>query len=321
MTEKTAFAGIDIGATNIKFGLVDGTGEVLFKQRRPTMVEKGVEPLMHLVTNIGESLLYNAAEEGYDVRHLGIGTPGAVDVSSGKVTGNCPNIPGWEGMEIGRILRERLNLPIYVDNDANTMALAEARFGAAAGHKSVVCVTLGTGVGGGVIIDGKIWRGSNGAAGELGHLSIDFEGPECQCGSSGCIEAYCSSRAMIERTRQQLAGGLTPVFKDVLEDDLENLTIRKLFVAARKGDEVAQATIADTARYLGIGLAGIVNLFNPESVVIGGGIADGGFSFIEAVKAEIKKRAFGAAVVNLRVTSATLGNDAGFIGASILGEN
>jgi glucokinase len=315
-----ANAGIDIGGTNIKFGLVDTSGKVLYREQRPTMVEKGADPLMHLITNISESLLYHAAEEEYEVRWLGVGSPGAVDSKVGKVIGPCPNIAGWQGMEIGPILRERLNLPVFVDNDANAMALAEYRFGAAIGYKSVVCVTVGTGVGGGIILDGRLWRGADGSAGEIGQMSINFNGPQCTGDNVGCVEGYCRSHAIISRAKAKLQKELTPVFKNLLDGDLENLSIKKLFAAARKGDEIARDVIAETATYLGIGLAGVVNLLNPEIVVIGGGIADGGDYFVETVASEIKRRAFDSAVKNLRVARATLGNDAGFIGAGILGD-
>jgi len=321
MSENLVYAGIDVGGTNIKFGLVSTDGKILYREQRPTMVDKGPEPLMHLVTNISEILLFYAAEEEYDVRWLGVGTPGAVDNREGKVIGCSPNIKGWEGMEIGRILHERLNLPIYVDNDVNAMALAETRFGAAVGYKSVICITVGTGVGGGVILDGKLWRGANFAAGELGHISIDMNGAQCRCGNKGCVEAYCSSSAIISRVTNKLNNGLTPVFKEVLDGSLDNLNIKKLFAAAKKEDEIAIEVLSETAEYLGRGLAGVVNLFNPEIVVIGGGVADGGTNFIDKVAEVIKKYAFEPATSNLRVTRATLGNDAGFIGAAILGDS
>ncbi len=321
MSENLVYAGIDIGGTNIKYGLVDAKGKVLFKESRPTMVEKGAEPLMHLVTNISERLLYYAADEELEVKWLGVGTPGAVDNRIGKVISLSPNIEGWQWMEIGRILKERLNLPVIVDNDVNSMALAESRFGAGVGYRSVLCVAVGTGVGGGLIIDGKIWRGANFTAGEIGHMTINYAGPQCRCGSRGCIEVYCSSEAIIGRTKAKLSNGLTEIFQDVLEGPLDGLTIKKLFAAAKRGDTVAVEVINETAVYLGAGLAGAVNLLNPEIVVIGGGIADGGGGFLEAVSAEIRKRAFSTAVENLRVARASLGNDAGFIGASILGDS
>lgn len=320
MSDNSVYAGIDIGGTNIKYGLFDSTGKILYKEQRPTLAEKGSTPLMHLVGNIGERLLYHAAEEDYPVRWLGVGTPGAVDCRTGKVIGPCPNIDGWQGMEIGKILKERLNTPVWVDNDVNTVAVAEARFGAAVGAKSVVCVTVGTGVGGAVIFDGKLWRGATWSAGELGHMTINFDAPIAHAGIPGTIEAYCSSQAILARVNVQLQKRLSPIFEELLGDDLEKLAIKKVFVAAKKGDEIAKDILNETAMYLGIGLAGIVNLLNPEMVVIGGGIAEGGAGFLEAVSAEIKRRAFESATVNLSVVKAALGNDAGFIGAGLLGE-
>ncbi len=320
MAEEIVYAGIDIGGTNIKYGLVDSRGKVLFKEQRPTMVEKGAEPLMHLVTNIAERLLYHAAEEDHPVKWLGVGTPGAVDSRTGKVISLSPNIEGWQGMEIGRILRDRLNLAVYVDNDVNSMALAESRFGAAVGYKSVFCTAVGTGVGGAIVLDGTLWRGANFTAGEIGHVSINANGPQCRCGNRGCLETYCSSAAMLSAVKNRLSNGLTPAFEDVLEGSIENLTVKKLFAAAKKSDEIALDVINETAQYLGTALAGVVNLLNPEIVVVGGGVADGGAGFLETVTAEIRKRAFSTAVDNLRVARASLGNDAGFIGAGILGE-
>ncbi len=320
MSADEVYAGIDIGGTNIKFGLFDSAGKILYREQRPTLVEKGPTPLIHLVGNIGERLLYHAAEEDYTVRWLGVGTPGAVDWKTGQVIGPCPNIAGWQGMEIGRILKERLNTAVWVDNDANAVALAEMRFGAAVGAKSVVCVTVGTGIGGAVIIDGKLWRGATHSAGELGHMSINFDAPVSHAGIPGSIEAYCSSQSILERIKGKLRRELSPIFQELLEGDLEKLVIKKVFMAAKKGDEIARDVLNETAKYLGIGLAGVVNLLNPEVVVIGGGIAEGGAGFIEAVSAEVKKYAFDCAVEKLRVVKAALGNDAGFIGAGLLGE-
>lgn len=321
MAHDTAYAGIDIGGTNIKFGLVDLKGRVIFKEQRPTLVEKGAEPLMHLVTNIAERLLYHAAEDDFEVKWLGVGTPGAVDGRTGKVISISPNIDGWQGMEIGRILHERLNMPVYVDNDVNAMALAESRFGAGVGYKSVVCVAVGTGVGGGIVLDGKLWRGSNYTAGEIGHMTINLNGPQCRCGSKGCLETYCSSGAMMNLVKSKLGNVLTPAFEEVLDGSIDNLTIKKLFAAAKKDDEIALSVISETGQLLGLALAGVVNLLNPEIVIIGGGVADGGAGYVDHVSAEIRKRAFSSATEKLRIARATLGNDAGFIGAGILGDS
>jgi glucokinase len=320
MTTQPVFAGIDIGGTTIKFGLVNAEGKVLYREQRPTMAEKGPKPLMHLVTNIGERLLYFAAEEDLEVKHVGVGTPGAVNFKTGKVVGPSPNIEGWQGTEIGVILEDRLNTPVFVDNDVNAMALAEARFGAAHGASSVICVTVGTGVGGALLFNGKLWRGSNWSAGEIGHMSINFDAAFTHGGMPGSIEGYCSSQAILGRLRTTLERKMTPVFEEILEGSVDNLTIRKMFSAINKGDELAQRVLYETADYLGIGLAGVVNLVNPEVIVLGGGISDGGGGFLERTTQKIRELAFDSAVEKLRVVKASLGNDAGFIGASLLGE-
>lgn len=320
MTDKKTFAGIDIGGTNIKFGLFDEDGKILHKESRATMATKGAQPLMYLVTNIAERLLFHAAEEEYDISYLGVGTPGAVNFRTGKVIGLCPNIKGWQGMEIGSTLKDRLNIPIFVDNDVNAMALAESKFGNAKNANSVVCVTIGTGVGGALIIDGKLWRGANYTAGELGHISIKYDSDIEHSGVYGSIEGFCSSKAIIKRLKTALKKNITPAFEKVLEGDLNNINIRKLFAALKLGDEMARQALDETAHYLGVGLAGVVNLLNPDVVVIGGGITEGGGGFVEAVADEIKKYAFDSAIENLKVVRASLGNDAGFIGAGLLGE-
>jgi glucokinase len=314
------YAGIDIGGSNIKYGLFDSTGKIIYRDQKPALVEKGALPLLHLTTNIAENLLLRAAEEEITVNWVGVGSPGTIDNVAGIVKGTCPNIPGWVGTEISSHLRNRLNLPVYVDNDANAMALAELRFGAAQRFNTVICITVGTGIGGGIIINKNLWRGSAFSAGEIGHIVVKYDGKQCKCGNQGCLEAYCSSQAIIDRLKDKLKNGLTEIFEDVLSGDLRNLNIKKIFAAAKKGDEVAMQAIEETAVILGAGLSGVVNLLNPEAIIFGGGIIDGGAGFIEAAGAEIRRRAFPTASENLRILKAELGNDAGFIGAGLLGE-
>jgi len=320
MSNLEFYAGIDIGATNIKFGIFDSAGKILYRDNKPTLVEKGAKPLLHLITNIGENLLLRAAEEDLHVKWLGVGSPGAVDNFTGSIKGRSPNIPDWTGTDLGAHLKEHLNMPVYVDNDANAMAIGELRFGAARIFDTVICITVGTGIGGGVIINKNIWRGSSFSGGEIGHIPVDINGRECHCGNRGCMEAYCSSEAILNRARQKLKNGMTEIIDEILAGELDNINIKKLFAAARKGDETALAVVEETARILGAGLAGVVNLINPEALIFGGGIIDGGAGFIETAGAEIRQRAFPSATENLRILKAELGNDAGFIGAGLLGE-
>lgn len=318
--DNRAYAGIDVGGTNIKFGLFSPDGKIIYKEQRPTMAEKGATPLMHLISNIAERLIMHAAEDELEVPWLGVGTPGAVEFKSGRVLGQTPHIKDWSGMEIGENLRERLNMNVWVDNDVNAMSLAELKFGAAAGHDSAVCITVGTGIGGAVIVDGKLVRGANHSAGEIGHMTINFDGPKCKCGKNGCVETYCSSSAIVGRARKRLEKNMTPEFKEQLKGDLKNLSIKVISNAAKKDDYVAKEVLEETAGYLAVALGNIANILNPEIIVVGGGIIDGSPEFLTMISSELKKHAFETAVKHLKVTKAALGNDAGFIGAGLLGE-
>jgi len=320
MSQLTYYAGIDIGASNIKYGLVDSAGKIIYHNSKASLVEKGAKPLLHMITNIAENLLLRAAEDDLAINWLGIGTPGVVDTKTGTVIGVSPNIPDWVGTELGKHLKEHLNLPVYVDNDANAMALGELRFGAGRRFNNILCVTVGTGIGGAVIIDKELWRGSNFSAGELGHIVIDYNGLKCDCGNTGCLEKYCTAPAMIKKMSEKLENGMTGTMNEILSGKIENLNIKKLFTGAKNGDELALSIIEQSARILGAGLSGIVNLLNPEAIIFGGGVIDGGAGYIEIVGAEIRGRSFRSATENLRIVKAELGNNAGFIGAALLGE-
>jgi len=320
MSTLEYYAGIDIGASNIKYGIVNSNGEIIFRDRKPARVDKGAVPLLHLITNIAENLLLRASEEDVTVPWLGIGSPGTVDNLTGTIKGNSPNIPDWVGTKISEHLRDHLNMPVYVDNDANAMALAELRFGAAKRFNSAVCITLGTGIGSGIILNKQLWRGNDFSAGEIGHIVIEQNGKKCRCGNNGCLEAYCSSRAILDRTREKCRNGMSEILGNVLDNDLENLTVKKMFAAAKKGDKIALEVVEETGTILGAGLSGVVNLLNPEALIFGGGIIDGGAGLLEIIGAEIRRRSFAAASENLRILRADLGNDAGFIGAGLLGE-
>jgi glucokinase len=310
------FAGIDIGATNIKYGLVDREGNIRHRDQTATPKNALAEALFDKIVACGERLLVEADESGATVAYLGVGSPGSVNMTTGVIQGGCPNMPLWEGFHLRDRLAERLNLPVMVDNDANCAAAAEHRFGAGRGYDNIICLTIGTGIGGGLIIGGKVYRGANFSAGEAGHLLV---GGEDAAESSRFLETLVSSKAILARLKERLTGDNTPVFDSLVGDDMEQLTIRKLFQAARKGDRAALDVIQTTARILGTALAGMVNILNPEMVILGGGIAEGGREFVDIVRETIKSRALDAAVEGLEVVPARLGNAAGFIGAAFLG--
>jgi glucokinase len=309
-------AGIDIGATNIKYGLVDGRGTIRYRDQTATPKHTLAEALFEKIVVCGERLLVEADEAGATVAYLGVGSPGSVNMDTGVIQGGCPNIPHWEGFHLRDRLAERLNLPVMVDNDANCAAAAEHRFGAGQGCANIICLTIGTGIGGGLIIGGNMYRGANYSAGEIGHLLV---GGEDAAEKSRYLETLVSSKAILARLKERLVEDTTPVFDALVGDDMEQLTIKKMFQAARKGDRAAVEVIQTTARILGTALAGMVNVLNPEMVILGGGIAEGGREFVDKVKDTIMERALAAAVDGLEVVPARLGNAAGFIGAAFLG--
>jgi len=317
-----AFAGIDLGGTNIKYGLCAEDGSILAFRSTPAGAGEGPEKLLRSIRDCARELLALASEENLVVRHIGLGTPGTVDIFTGEISGMTPNIPGWIGCRPGPYLESELSLPIYVENDANAMVLAEYLFGAAAGTSSVIAATVGTGIGGGIIIDGKLVRGSTGAAAEFGHASILLDGQPCACGKLGCLEAYAASGNLIRMAESMArdAGEKTVLMAELKQTG--NLTIETIFEALNENaDPIAEAAVRKSAEYVAAGLASIVTILNPEMVIIGGGIADaGGSKYIEIVRRGILDRAIEPCARGVRIERAALGNKAGFIGAALLGE-
>ncbi len=233
---------------------------------------------------------------------LGLGVPGPVDALKGLVH-FFPNIPGWREEKLKTILEKRLKLPVFLDNDAKLMSLAEHRLGAAKGTKNAVCLTLGTGVGGGIILGGKLYRGRDNASGEIGHMPINLEGPKCNCGGNACLEAYIGNTRILKQAKA--------VFhRDVTLEELSSL--------AKIKNKKALAIWREFARHLAVALAGVVNLLNPECIVIGGGIANAGEFLFGYVRRMLSERAMSVQSKGLRVKKARLGSDAGLIGAAIM---
>jgi len=314
---KQLFAGIDIGATNIKFGLVDADGDIAFRDQTSTPQEDSAEKLFDKIVLCGERLLVEADELEGEVRWIGVGSPGAVDIFTGMILGPCPNIPYWVGFHLRNRLEERLNLPIFVDNDANCAAMAEHRFGAGKGYKNIICMTIGTGIGGGLILNERLFRGADYSAGEIGHMVIaeGYEEPE----KTRILESIVSAPAIVARVKEKLANQVSPALQSLTKSDLDNLTIRKVFAAIRKGDRLVPAIIREKARILGVALASLVNVLDPEIIVLGGGVVEGGAAFVDIVRDTIMASALPIATKSLIVTPAKLGNAAGFIGAALLG--
>lgn len=314
--------GVDIGGTNIKYGIVSSSGKIQISgidRCEKTSGRQGV--LLNFRKMIDSLLIDCKAFFKFKINSIGIGVPGTVDVSKGKIVGIPPNLPFMADLSLKKYLSRFYSYPIYVDNDANVMALAEYRFGAAKGYRNCICLTLGTGIGSGIILNGRLFRGSSFVGPEFGHTTICYEGIKCHCGNYGCVEMYSSEPAMLKRAKELLKKNPGSILYKLSQGDLNRLKAKDLFFAEKSKDKVADKVIEETAYYLGTALSSAVNLFNPEIIVIGGGVAlSAGRNFFRMIEKEIKMRAFPSATKNLKIVKAKLGNDAGFIGASILGE-
>ena len=300
-SKVSVFIGVDLGGTDLKYGLVNSAGKILVSKKTRAKISEGQKALIGQARAAAGELLFTAKQRGWRVVRAGIGSPGAVNFATGKVFGNSPNLPGWEGVNLKKSLRG-LGVPVYADNDANCAALAESLFGAARNSQSALCVTVGTGIGGGLILNGRVYRGSSFSAGEIGHTTLVFEGKECGCGSRGCLEKYASVSALLETAGER-----------------GYAAVQALTDAARKGEKPALELIGRQAAYLGAGLASAINLFNPEKAILGGGFVDVYPPFLKLVEKEIRQRTFPAALLKLKVSRAQLGNEAGLVGAAFLG--
>ncbi|MCL2236369.1 MAG: ROK family protein [Defluviitaleaceae bacterium] len=287
--------GVDLGGTNIAIGLVGDDGKLITKKSAPTLPTRGVDKVIEDIMGLCRDLI---ADSPNPVKSVGVGCPGTVNPHTGTIV--CAVNIGFFDVPVAQAVGSALGLPVYVENDANCAALAEALFGAAVGSNNSVTITLGTGIGGGIIVDGKIYSGSFFGAGEVGHHVIQVDGELCGCGGRGCWEAYASAAALV---------------RDAAKVGLDAEVVKNIFEVAKAGNTAAKTVLDNYLNYLCVGLANIVNILQPEVVVLGGGVSGQGGDLASAVKSRIKVLGDD---LKTRFVIAQLGNDAGIIGASIL---
>ncbi len=309
--------GVDIGGTNIKFALMDRKARLKGRRIFSTAKFKGKKVLIDKIVNQVENIISESGLSRKDIIGVGVGIPGAVDIITGTIH-YLTNIPGWQEVPFGNILKKRLGLPVFVDNDVNVMALGELFFGAGIGAKNMLCITLGTGVGGGLILEGKLYRGSSSAAGEFGHMPINIDGPKCNCGSRACVEAYVGNHYIARDVIARIKKGEKTSIKKLAGNDLSKITPEIISRAARAGDRFAKKVWIDAGNKIGVGLAGVVNLLNVEKIVIGGGVAEAGKILFDSIKKTIMTRAMKLPARTVKVVKAKLRSDAGLIGAAAL---
>ncbi|MBI5696714.1 MAG: ROK family protein [Nitrospirae bacterium] len=302
--------GVDVGGTNLRFGIVSEAGKVIARSRAKSDAHQGVDAVISRIDKGIAGMLKRAERDGHVPAGIGVGVPGIISLPEGVVRFS-PNLPGWENFPLRDRLQHHFRLPAIVENDANAYAVGEAWKGAGVGVDSLVCLTLGTGVGGGIILGGEIWRGVDGMAGEVGHMTVMPRGRKCHCGNTGCLEVYASATAVVERAGEALSLGTKSCLVDCFPSGLTAADVKH---AADTGDALALRMYRDAGSYLGIAIAGLINLLNVERVVIGGGMAGAWDLFIGPLRAEVARRAFDVPAKRCEIVPGILGDDAGMVG-------
>jgi glucokinase len=309
--------GIDIGGTNVVVGGVAEDGSALVAgDSEPTHAEAGASDVLDRLVALASRAIERIRQEvpGAEILGVGVGAPGPLDTRRGIVL-LTPNL-GWVDMPLRQIIHDRLGLPAALDNDANCAVLGEWWVGAARGSRHAIGITIGTGIGGGLILDGRLYHGASDVAGEIGHTTIDTEGRHCKCGNYGCLEAYASGPNIALRAIEALEAGAESRLPAYVAGDLRQVTAQTVYQAAQDGDELALEVVNDTAKFLGVGIGNLLNVFNPEGVVVCGGVTLAGDHLFVPMRREVARRAFKPAVAACRIVPGELAGTAGVYGAA-----
>lgn len=314
------YIGIDLGGTNIVAAVVDEKGKIISKTDCKTNLPRIPELVADDMAKISEEAVLKAGITMDQIENVGIGSPGIINPSTGEIEYSC-NF-NYYNVPMSEMMNKRLRKPIYIDNDANTAAIGEFAVGAGKGIHSMIAITLGTGVGGGVILNDKIYSGFNYAGGELGHTVIQMDGRPCNCGRKGCFEAYASATGLIKTTIEYMEKNPDSQMWQVAQGSKENVNGRTSFDAMRLGDKVAKDVVDTFIRHLAAGLTNVINIFQPELVCIGGGISKEGDTLIKPLRLLIDQEDYARSIERrTQIVAAKLGNDAGIIGAAMLSQH
>ena len=308
--------GIDVGGTSIKGAFINEKGQILdrfsMKVNKSASAEEEVGKLCDLINEGEERNNWVGRVEG-----IGVGIPGILDMDEGIVV-SSPNLPAWEGFEFAKFMSKRTGLPVKINNDANVAALGEAKFGSGSKYQNSIMITLGTGVGGGIVLDGKLYDGNKHQGAELGHMVVSINGRECGCGRKGCLETYASAIGLIKSTKEAMEKHPESLLFEV-EKELGGIDARNAFIAAKRGDLVAQTVVNEYVMYLGEGLINFCNIFRPEVIILSGGVANEGENLFSRVREYLRIHTYGMkGSPKVEVVPSELGYDSGKIGAACL---
>ena len=310
MTKKYAI-GIDLGGTSVKYALIDNEGVFHFQGKLPSKADISAEAVIGQLVTACKETMASAQQLGVTIEGIGIGTPGIVDETNRIVLGGAENIKGWENLNLADRIEAETHLPVQMGNDANLMGLGETMYGAGQGARNVVFLTVGTGIGGAVVIDGKLFNGFANRGTELGHVPLIANGEPCACGSVGCLEHYASTSALVRRFSKRAAEAGVSFPGEEINGEL----IVRLY---KEGDKLATECLDEHCDFLGHGIAGFINIFSPQRIVIGGGLSEAGDFYIQKVSERAHRYVMADCAVNTRIMAASLGNKAGSIGAASL---
>lgn len=310
--------GVDLGGSKISAIAADAKANIKARDDRDTCAEQGLEEVIaRVIQSIKQVMASPRVTSPAEIAGIGIGAAGVCEAASGVIT-TAPNLPGWVNIPLRDIIQREFGFPIYLDNDTNVAALGEHCFGAGVGIDNLIYVGLGTGIGGGIIVNGQLYHGISGAAGEIGHMIIDVQGPRCKCGNIGCWEAFASGTALTAAAVRQIEAGAQTTILSFADGDLNKVSAETVFLAAEQGDRLASDLIRLTGYYLGVGLVNLVHIFNPELILIGGGVSQMGQLLLAPAAEVVKERAFELPARAVRIELARLGTDAGVLGAVAL---
>jgi glucokinase len=313
---KLCIIGVDLGGTQIKAAVFSMELELLEELRYPTEARQGPQHVLGNIKKVIAELLLRIGRSPEDILCIGLGIPGLLDRERG-LSIFSPNLPGWEHIDVAAAIRAVYDAPVFIDNDVRVNLYGEWRFGAGKGYRNIVLITIGTGLGAGIVVEGQVLYGTTSSAGEIGHMNMYREGRPCRCGSKGCLGRYVSAAGLVNTVKERLNAGDTSIVETWVQSDLEQIKAEMLSLAYDEGDALAQDVLHEAGTLLGVGLANVMNILNPQLIIIGGGVANAGERLLRSVRESVSSRSLPLSNQACQIVQAQLGSRAGTIGAAV----
>jgi len=314
--QKLPVLAIDLGGTKIITAIISSNGQVMAREYQLTLADESPQSVIERIFSAIDHLLSQRDMDSSQLASISIAAAGAINLDKGLIT-SSPNLPGWHDVPLRDIIKERYRVNTFLINDGSAAALGEHRLGAGRGVSNLIYLTVSTGIGGGIIINGKLYSGESGSAGEIGHMTIDVNGPRCNCGNIGCFEVLASGTAVAKEAIRRISQGERSSITEIVGGKIEDITAEKVGAAAQEGDALALEVVSQAATYLGVGMVNLVNIFNPEMIIVGGGMSNMGDLLLNPARQVVKERAFQLSAQAVRIVPAQLGEDGGVLGAAV----